>query len=666
MAGGRIRERIRRWWHGGGQENDDGGNAVQTDANAQPAGNAAMIEEQRTNQVFQDRQENTAAEEKTQEAALSRAPLNDLYQRLRASKRGGLHLRSGNSIYYENIMSALGRINTGMSQGFSADLKSNLEMLVNMEALYQELLQACQAYISRSASTRAGQDRMDIVSQIQKLAGHDIVGLSAARSTFLSLPEQEQAQKSWNELIDEARMVHLTVNDLYGGNKTEGGQVSESYKFNAGQAALRDVNGGETPLTDTVFFKPEDEYDMTKSAHEAKIANKILERFPNMSKGEKSLIQKWANGDKKVKLDKLSEEGKFAVDMIRSRVGNGTSMNTLFDDLMNPAKIQGTDGKVNMTKRNVATSRMAAIFGLEHMVAKSETAEIYDKTTGTTVRGNLMEKAEGVEGNKFAENFRKNHDKDTTAFITPTAQRDLMNLQVFDVLCGQVDRHMGNYMVTTEGDDTITGIKAIDNDGAFGTITDVNGGAKHDRRVYDPESGELVVPYMDKALAARILAVSPDVVRYALKGLIADEEIEAAVTRLEMMQKAIASAGEERFLEDDQWNDDTAETLFRADVDTAALDIADMTMQLLWERIPEIMSKKISDRTEEEDKRYSEEYTKAEQIAKRIVKQQIKNKQNYLGSMMKEVMGYGGNDGDFKLGMNKNRQNLHVARKGKA
>ena len=58
----------------------------------------------------------------------------------------------------------------------------------------------------------------------------------------------------------------------------------------------------------------------------------------------------------------------------------------------------------------------------------------------------------------------------------------------------------------------------------------------------------------------------PEVKRFALKGLLTDDEIEATISRLKRNKKSITKQKKDeedpsRFIENDQWNDDTAKAL---------------------------------------------------------------------------------------------------------
>lgn len=98
-----------------------------------------------------------------------------------------------------------------------------------------------------------------------------------------------------------------------------------------------------------------------------------------------------------------------------------------------------------------------------------------------------------------------------------------------------------------------------------------------DARVFDAESGEMVVHYMDDELAQRIENLNSDMVRYVLVDLLKEEEIKAFIQRLDKMKEGIQKARKEhpeRFLKsEDEWMSShmiksTAGEMFKDDPET--------------------------------------------------------------------------------------------------
>ena len=566
------------------KKKQDSGPAPQSQTADQPEmiALASSMGNQNAGQMMAPQDENARAMANMQQApAMARDSLKDLYTDLRRSQKGGVPV--WNSSLYNKVVNSLKAINNAMSVHFTDNPTENHKMLSEMDDKYRELISACNEYTSRSPRTEAGIARKNIVLHIQEKASADLLALGAVRTDFCALSPEEQRQKDWNQLLDQSRTIHLTVKDFAAFGKETGGQASEVYRLTAQNSTVKGADGTPIQLSDTHYFKPEDEFDMSQKNVAAQIAEKTFERFPSLTKNDKKLIREWASrpllqgteshkdSGLESKLTGLSQDGIAAIHFIDDRV---PSAYITSDTVMERLKIGEGSEKVNMTRRNVATSRMAALLGVGNLVAKSETAEIYDEATGSTIRGNLMEQARGqMSGNDITAKAKE--DKKTITFSstkerpdvllnsTGNFQRDLCSLQVFDNICGQIDRHGGNFLVTKNEQDELSDLQGIDNDGAFGL--NENGafinGQGNTRNAYNIQTGEMELPFLDRAFAERINAVDPEMIKYALKDLLTEREIAAVITRLNSVKKAISTMDESRLLRDEDWNDDTAQTL---------------------------------------------------------------------------------------------------------
>lgn len=543
---------------------------------------ASSIGNQNAGQMMTPQGENAKAMKSIQQnPAMARDSLKDLYTDLRRSQKGGVPV--WNSSLYNKVVNSLKAINNAMSVHFTDNPTQNHKMLSEMDDKYRQLISACNEYTSRSPRTEAGIARKNIVLHIQEKASTDLIALSAVRTDFCALSPEEQRQKDWNQLLNQSRTIHLTVSNFSEIGKEAGGQASEVRTLTAQNATVKGADGTPVQLSDTHYFKPEDEFDMSKDNDSAKIVENMLQRFPKLTDQDKMIIRRWANrplaqgenGDKdsaiESRLRGLSPDGVIAIHFINDRV---PSAHIMTDTVMKRLKIGEGSEKVNMTRRNVATSRMAALLGVGNLVAKSETAEIYDEATGSTIRGNLMEQARGqMSGNDLTAKAKE--DKKTITYSstkerpdvllnsTGNFQRDLCSLQVFDNICGQIDRHGGNFLVTQNEQGELSDLQGIDNDGAFGLNESgaFLSGMGNNRNAYNIETGEMELPFLDRAFAERINAVDPEMIKYALKDLLTEKEIGAVITRLEDVKKAISTMDESRLLRDEDWNDDTAQTL---------------------------------------------------------------------------------------------------------
>jgi hypothetical protein len=233
---------------------------------------------------------------------------------------------------------------------------------------------------------------------------------------------------------------------------------------------------------------------------------------------------------------------------------------------------------LNISRRNVATSRLAELLGIGGMIARSRTAEVIDlskRTTkdGLTTRGNVMEVAPGVEAGKISVGERQ-----PAEMMTPHFARQSVILQIFDALCGQVDRHENNFFVQLDKEGRIDSLVGIDNDMAFGVYEELNSrGFQRDLFKFVNTDGTvrpldftvtgLALPYYDREFVQRIIELEPGIVRFMLADLLEATEIDALLSRLDKMQANFRTymADKEtqgRFLAPDKWSEADLKKLY--------------------------------------------------------------------------------------------------------
>ena len=215
-----------------------------------------------------------------------------------------------------------------------------------------------------------------------------------------------------------------------------------------------------------------------------------------------------------------------------------------FENLTSCAKIS-VGSKIAV--RNVATSRMASLLGVGGLVVKSTTALVQEKGKRQR-KGIVMERARG----------RSAADVDSTRGETkvkysPDAVRQLVNLHLLDLICGQTDRHMNNYFVTIDQQGQIDGIQGIDNDVAFGELTGQNIKRKTGH-LLGMESMNL--PVVDQEMYESICAVTSEVIQVNFADLLSQKEIRALTDRIRTVREYLTKRIEEGTLitvEKDQW-----------------------------------------------------------------------------------------------------------------
>lgn len=141
--------------------------------------------------------------------------------------------------------------------------------------------------------------------------------------------------------------------------------------------------------------------------------------------------------------------------------------------------------------------------------------------------------------------------------LTANLQKSLMDMQVLDVLTGQVDRHMGNVFIQVSGNEVT--MTAIDNDASFGeneahfvnTLQNV-------RRDFENWNG--LPPVMTQRTAAFVKALEPDTLRAVLReaGLEA-KEIGLTLGRLTVLKEHVGNLENQGLVTDDFLNFRTKE-----------------------------------------------------------------------------------------------------------
>ncbi len=231
------------------------------------------------------------------------------------------------------------------------------------------------------------------------------------------------------------------------------------------------------------------------------------------------------------------------------------------------------DQSKTLSVRNVVSSRLAEALGIGDLIAKSTLATV--EVQGKKMTGVAMEEAQGKNIDQVVAEAEKNGGAVTVKY-TGKALRQLANLQMFDILCGQIDRHSGNYFGQIEQVGSrleVTGITGIDNDLAFGLISyakinEANeriGEMKKVERV-DPKTQRKVVaiPHIDRGFAENLLMMTPEQIDILTCDLISEKEREFLCDRLRGLQELIRigiseeeeSGGERKiFLSDDsEWD----------------------------------------------------------------------------------------------------------------
>jgi len=261
------------------------------------------------------------------------------------------------------------------------------------------------------------------------------------------------------------------------------------------------------------------------------------------------------------KLDEITYQGGIAGGKV---VEGGTFTGLFKAEMESDPRIEQTRGRwagipvdnPNIIGRNLASFSVAKLLGAD-VITPTYKAKHQRKGDDNEVAGIIMEKIEGVRGVDLG--HRPRTDLGTHRFFRdPAVRRGLSNLYLLDLICGQVDRHPGNYIIQVDTTGKVIGVKGIDNDLAFGsTYKDLTMGLGD---MWAQQKGKLgptgqaspgmmgrafafngvaqdELSEIDKGMAQRIvdLAGKEADFRLAISSWIKEAEVEAAVGRLKAL-----------------------------------------------------------------------------------------------------------------------------------
>lgn len=193
--------------------------------------------------------------------------------------------------------------------------------------------------------------------------------------------------------------------------------------------------------------------------------------------------------------------------------------------------IEKLDQGMELTSRNVATSRIAELLGVGHMVAHSEKMKV--RVNGEEKSGCFMEFAKGLDIDSRSEKdmalIEKLEFTHNASFL-----KDMCNMEALDFLCGQVDRHGANMFYQLSEPDaggkrTIVGLQGIDNDLAFGDMDNL--------RTRTQGATEKSMTFIGRELAENIAKLDKSTLEFALGDLIPQSQIDRMAKRVEKFQK---------------------------------------------------------------------------------------------------------------------------------
>lgn len=469
--------------------------------------------------------------------------------------------------------------------------------LAELQTRYSSLVEACKDYIAShpNPKTASGKARLALVRNNLRTARREQHRLEEhARDLYHYAQKAGQQDLVWGNILGPLRGSQL---DLDKADKVEQG--------GAGTSELLIITAGEQK----VFFK-EDEKLLAPSEEirrhyiqncedeqDLEIYHKLLDLMTDSIFDRSSVIfntteirthilsddpQEQERGYRKLKMSLDAEPISYDLDFSNIRVRQILrELIPRYTKWLTRYFICGL-GKIEsgrpLSTRNIATSRMAELLNVKSLVAESRQVYIVDRETTSVRTGIAMAQAIGNDYSQISYQAKKNEE---TMLHSPEAVRQLVCLQMLDVLCAQIDRNKSNIFATQtrqDGEVLVTGIQAIDNDIAFGAVSyeELNRVASglNMLPIFE-KKGQCTLPALDGNMVASILALSDEVVRYQMQDLLNEAEINALLDRLHGMQNTIRVSiyrNPDLIVDSDKWDAEVANRFKTAQVNRAYAD----------------------------------------------------------------------------------------------
>jgi len=187
----------------------------------------------------------------------------------------------------------------------------------------------------------------------------------------------------------------------------------------------------------------------------------------------------------------------------------------------------------NIDSRSTAMSIVAGLLGRPKLIAGSRNMKI--RVGDEIVEGTFIAEAKGIDLTRVSDPDDPLLRATEKELDNPDVNRDLCDLAILDIICGNVDRHSGNLIYQFDSSGRIVGAVGIDNDASF-----------PNRKMLPQRSMGLNGHPLDQdmavsaEMAAKILSLDAGTLRYALSGTkLEPGAIQRCAERLELVQNRI-------------------------------------------------------------------------------------------------------------------------------
>lgn len=421
------------------------------------------------------------------------------------------------------------------------------ESVVELSKIEEDLKKKTADYLQKRKNplTKAGKARYNIVEEINGLVG----GINELKD-FTKLKQYQAEGKRLSDVVEVARKNRV-VNITNKEKKVVGAGASQRIKFE-----YENETGFFTPSTnmskdvmDVINAENErlesENFELwTKMSNKGLIQNNFSLPVPEMEKYTDAMLIDALSNILRVDMSDFNENELKEVANYYKNLGKA-------DTFIGAAERAKTMSNNGVEKRNTATSRVASMLGMEDKIAVSENIKVIND--GIEIEGSFMKNAVGVDTRSREGQIKlvgKNIDLNFEML-----QRDINRMQVFDMLCGQIDRHGGNFFyqiseTPINGKYQVVGLQGIDNDMSFGML---NINTRHSTL-----PGLDSLNMIDEEMLTSLRELTAEQLEFTIGGMISQEEVNAVMERRNAILEKV-DKGEVRVIKANEWGDNTLE-----------------------------------------------------------------------------------------------------------
>lgn len=205
--------------------------------------------------------------------------------------------------------------------------------------------------------------------------------------------------------------------------------------------------------------------------------------------------------------------------------------------------------------RAISYFKMAKLLGLERLVPNTHFIKaVFNQDIKIGV---YMESAKGIP-------FLEIMNRKRAELFQPILQKELLDLNLLDVICFEKDHRPDNYNVLFDQDEKVYSISVFDNDSPMSFFTSSNIYFE----TYDgcsqliKKNGNINRPFLSEYTCYKILQLNVELLKSTFDGLLTKLQIKYLIKRVAKLQKAIKTSLERNacvLLKDDDWNEFTVE-----------------------------------------------------------------------------------------------------------